>query len=60
MGDDKAKPNAQARRHEATTQAATAITDEQTARRDSKTARLKKARLAKAIEIEPEKPKRKP
>jgi len=60
MGDDKAKPNAQTRRHEATTQAATAITDEQTARRDSKTARLKKARLAKAIEIEPEKPKRKP
>jgi hypothetical protein len=59
MEDEKAKPNAQTLRHDATTQAATAIIDEQTARRDSKTARLKKARLAKAIEIEPEKPKRK-
>ena len=42
------------------TQAAHAILDAETARRDEKTARLKEARLAKAIEIKPEKPNGKP
>jgi hypothetical protein len=42
------------------TDAAQALLGGETARRDEKTARLKEARLAKAIEIEPEKPKRKP
>ena len=38
------------------TDAAHTILDAETASRDAKTARLKEARLAKAIEVKPEKP----
>jgi|HubBroStandDraft_6_1064221.scaffolds.fasta_scaffold5677042_1 hypothetical protein len=54
------KPETRTQRHDALTDAAQAIIDAEILRRDAKTARLKKARLAKSIEIEPEKPKRKP
>jgi hypothetical protein len=56
----KPKPDLRAKRHDALTDVAQAILDAEIARRDVKTARLKKARLAKAIEIEPQKPKRAP
>jgi hypothetical protein len=54
------KPDMRAKRHDALTDAAQAIIDAETLRRDVKTARLKKARMAKAIEIAPEGSKRKP
>jgi hypothetical protein len=54
------KFDTRAKRHDALTDAAQAIIDAEISRRDTKTARLKEARLARAIEIEPEKPKRKP
>jgi hypothetical protein len=54
------KPDLRAKRHDALTDAAKAILDAELARREVKTARLKKARLGKAKEIEPEKSKRAP
>ena len=53
------KSDLRAKRHDALTDAARAVIDAEVRRRDAKTASLKEARLAKAIEIEP-RPKRKP
>jgi hypothetical protein len=56
----KPKPDLRAKRHDALTDAVQAILDAEIARRDMKTARLKKAHLGKAKEIEPETSKRAP